>query len=147
MPATDDGGAQRVIAIKWIKNNILSAIIYSVISLFLDGLGYAIRGADADLFYAFSWVYYLAGIVLWTFAGIAEGVLTAAVLQRIVPFLPVRSWIALHAGIAAVLYLGFGAIGSAGSGSAASAEADRGVIVVGLIMAAVFGAIVGVAIG
>src|SRR6267142_1693580 len=104
MPVTHDDGAKRVIAVKWIKNNVLSAIIYAAMSSFLDGLGYAMRGADGNVLFIFSWVYYLVGIALWTLAGIAEGILTGAVLRRIVPFLPGRTWIALHACLAVILF-------------------------------------------
>ena len=145
MPATDAADATRVIAVKWIKNNILSAIIYAVISLLLDGLGYAVRDATSEIGLVLSWIYFLIGIASWTFAGIAEGVLTGAVLQRIVPFLPVRNWIALHAGIAAILFVFFRALGPARSGGAV--DVDQATIGLGLVVAVILGAIVGALIG
>src|SRR5437870_5628962 len=95
----------------WLKNNVLSAIIYGIVALCLYGLGHAIRDGEADGGFVFSWIYFFAGLILWSFAGVAEGVLTGAALQRIVPFLPGRSWVALHAGVAAILFAGFGMLG------------------------------------
>jgi hypothetical protein len=128
----------------WLKNNVLSAIIYGIVALCLYGLGYAIRD-EADGGFVFSWMYYLAGLILWSFAGVAEGVLTGAALQRIVPFLPARSWVALHAAVAAILFAGFGVLGPETGGRMNRFEAPP--VIFELLVIGSFGAIMGAAIG
>ena len=129
----------------WLKNNVLSAIIYCIVALCLYGIGQAVRNGEADGGSIFSWIYFLAGVILWTLAGLAEGVLTGAALQRIVPFLPVRSWLVLHAAIAAVLFAGFGMVGPETGGRLNRVDAPP--MAFELLVVGFFGATIGAAIG
>jgi hypothetical protein len=103
MSATADPRATSSIAVHWIKNNILAALLSSVVSLLLYGLRQATGAAGADADLAATAVMYVAAIGLWAFYGAASGVLTGAVLQRIVPLLPVWTWIALHVAGAVII--------------------------------------------
>jgi hypothetical protein len=143
MATAGDRGENPSITGYWLKNNLLSAIIYCLVSIFLYGVGYATR--DAETGPGFSWPYYAAGIFLWTFAGFAEGILTGAALQRILPLLPARAWVALHAVVAAVLFAGFGLLGAEDSGK--PIRVDGAVIVGELMIVGMFGAVMGAAIG
>jgi hypothetical protein len=102
MPATD-ARAMPSIAAHWIRNNVAAAIIFRAASLVIYGISQAAGGENARPDAAV--ILYPADIASWVLAGIACGVLTGAVLQRIVPHLPVRAWIAMQgvlAGITAV---------------------------------------------
>ena len=91
------------IAARWIKYNFVAALIFRIAELALYGVGEAIGADDAGS--AAAAALYLADIACWALAGIAYGVLTGAVLQRIVPHLPARGWIALQAVLAGITAL------------------------------------------
>lgn len=91
------------IAVAWVKNNTLAAVISAIASLAIYGVRHATGIADAeagDL--AAIVILFGVAIILSALAGAAYGVLTGAVLQRIVPMLPVKPWIAVNAGMAVV---------------------------------------------
>src|SRR5262245_48253411 len=133
------------IALHWVKNNVIAAVLSSVISLVLFGLRQATGAADADAGLVATAVVYFAAICLWSFYGAASGVLTGAVLQRIVPRLPVWTWIALHLA-GAVL------IGVANEFTQANGVRDKpptddetvlGLLLLGALMGAMLGALSG----
>jgi hypothetical protein len=141
MPATD-ARAMPSIAAHWIRNNVAAAIIFRAASLVIYGISQAAGGENARPDAAV--ILYLADIASWVFAGIACGVLTGAVLQRIVPHLPVRAWIAMQGVLA-----GITAVDGASGFTAALATLpvigdDRGLFeAIVLVLAALIGAIVG----
>jgi hypothetical protein len=98
MAATADAGALPSLAVHWVKNNVLAAIVSGVTSLVLYVLRYEIDTNDLDLGAAVA-AYGVVVIVVRAFTGAATGVFTGAVLQRIVPLLPARTWVALQAAI------------------------------------------------
>ncbi len=102
MPGTAETSTVPSISAAWIKNNILAAVVSAAASLAIYGVRHAtgVAGADAG----FAGIAILLGVatILSALAGIAYGVLTGAVLQRMVPMLPVKSWIAVNAGMAVV---------------------------------------------
>jgi hypothetical protein len=145
MPATD-AHAMPSIAAHWIKNNVLAAIIFRIAELAIYGVGEAI-GAENEGPNAAA-ALFLVDIASWALAGIAYGVLSGAVLQRIVPNLPARAWIALQALLAAIT-----AVDSRSGFTAALATLpvigdDRGLFeAVVLFLAALIGAILGALAG
>ena len=80
------------IAVHWIRNSVVAALIFRGAELAMYGVSRAV-GAEEESDAAA--LLFLADIGSWVLAGIAYGVLTGAVLQRIVPHLPARVWIAL----------------------------------------------------
>src|SRR5215510_10966699 len=100
MTAVSDTPTAPAIAAAWVKNNALAAAVSGVASLAIYGMRQATGVAGADAGLAGVALLFAVAIVLSAFAGIAYGVLTGAVLQRIVPMLPVRPWIGLNAAMA-----------------------------------------------
>src|SRR5262245_27948054 len=96
MPANDEAGTKRSIAVSWIKNNIVSAIVSGIVSLLIFGVRSATAAVDTAEGPGSILILYLAVVVLSAFSGAAYGVLTGAVLQRIIPLLPATIWVALH---------------------------------------------------
>jgi len=148
MPATADVRATPSIAIHWVKNNVLAAVISAAVSFALYGLRQATGAAEAGAGFAGIVVLYLAAIVLWAFVGAALAVLSGAVLQRIVPLLPVWTWIALH--VAGLTVIGIGAealqgfsVENASSSRASADDSVMATLVVGAIAGAAFGALSG----
>jgi hypothetical protein len=91
------------IAVAWVKNNTLAAVISAIASLAIYGARHATGIADAEAGYLAAIVILFAvATILSALAGAAYGVLTGAVLQRIAPLLPVKPWIAVNAGMAVV---------------------------------------------
>jgi hypothetical protein len=106
MPVTADARATPSIAVQWIKNNILAAIISGVVTLCVSGTRYATGAAEGDGGLGGLALLYATAAMLWAFSGSADGLLSGAVLQRIVPLLPARTWIGLHALMAAAIGVG-----------------------------------------
>jgi len=129
------------IAVHWIKNNAVAALIFCVASVAIDVVSYAVIKLDADS--ASYEIVYIAMIVFPALAGIAYGILTGAVLQRIIPRLPARMWIALQAVLAVVV----GKASFAGSaGAVGDYRAPEGMfLLTGAILGAMAGAMLGVA--
>jgi hypothetical protein len=148
MPATANARATPSIATHWVKNNVLAAVISAVVSFALYGLRQATGAAEAGAGFGGIVFLYLVAVVLWAFVGAALAVLSGAVLQRIVPMLPVWTWIALH--VAGLAVIGIGAealqglsVGDASSSRAAADESLMATLVVGAIAGAAFGAVSG----
>ena len=137
--------APPLIASHWIKNNVIAAVLSSVISLFLYGLRQMTGSADADASLAATIVVYVVAIALWALYGAAAGVLTGAVLQRIVPRLPVWTWIALH--IAGAVLIGvineMTQANPVRDRPPASDETVLALLLLGAIMGALLGAVSG----
>jgi uncharacterized membrane protein YdcZ (DUF606 family) len=133
------------IALHWVKNNLLAAVLSSGVSLVLFGLRQATGAADADADVAGFAIQYVAAICLWAFYGAASGVLTGAVLQRIVPRLPVWTWILLH--VAGAVIIGvineMTQTGSVRDRPAANDETVLAVLLLGAILGALLGAVSG----
>jgi hypothetical protein len=144
-PATSDARLRPPIAAHWVKNNILAAIIFQGASIAIFGVRYATGAADADAGFVATVILYLAVVVLWTFAGAANGVLTGAVLQRIVPALPVWTWIALHSAMALIVGVGaeMALAVPPGDRSGSGDYSILGLLVAGSIMGAIIGAVIG----
>jgi hypothetical protein len=85
----------------WIRNGALIGAVHFVAGLLLYLLR-AVVPAEGDEVALLAGGYLLV-IAIGLLAGAAEGVLSGAVLQRILPALPVRTWIALHALISAAV--------------------------------------------
>lgn len=90
------------ISANWIKNNVLAAVVSAAASLAIYGVRHVTGVAGADAGFAGIAILFGVAIILSALAGIAYGVLTGAVLQRIVPLLPVKSWIGVNAGMAVI---------------------------------------------
>jgi hypothetical protein len=106
MFALDEAYAKPSIAIHWIRNCILSALVALAASLLIYGARRATGAAAADAGLGAVVTCYVAVASLAALAGAADAVLAGAVLQRVVPFLPVRAWIALHVVVMVVIALG-----------------------------------------
>ncbi len=145
MPATADPRTTPSIAVHWVKNNILSAIVSGGVSLAVFGVRQATGGVDADAGLVVAAIHSAAAIIFWAFAGIANGVLTGVVLQRIVPLLPVWTWIALQAAMAVILGVGSEANRAISPGAATSAdEISMGAtLLLGFIAGAIIGGVIG----
>jgi hypothetical protein len=133
------------IAAHWIKNCILAAIISGVVSLAIYGARQATGAADADAGLGATGILYVVALILLASYGIANGVLTGAVLQRIVPLLPARTWIALHAAMAVIIGLGSEMLftpsprGTAGTDDVSTLTTLLGGFILGAILGAVIG--------
>jgi hypothetical protein len=143
MPTADARGMPPI-AVHWVKNNALAAVISCVASLCIYGARQATGAADGDAGPGGLAIFYLIAASLWAFSGCTDGLFSGAVLQRVVPMLPARTWIGLHAALSIVI----GAAsewGLASSGEAPSADnVSMGeMLLSGLISGAVFGAAIG----
>jgi hypothetical protein len=96
-----DPHSRPTIAVHWIKNSVLAAILGAVTSLLMYGLRSAAGATAADAGFGAMLISCVAAIGLWALWGAASAVLTGAVLQRVIPWLPVRAWIGLHLAMAA----------------------------------------------
>jgi hypothetical protein len=133
----------RVIARRWIVMNALSAGIGAIAALTI----YAVRqatGADAvDAGGIAVAAQYAIALTLSALSGAASGVLTGSVLQRMLPALPVVSWVALHALIGCLLGFAAERIASAPSSTIDPPGSLAEMIASGLITGAAFGAVFG----
>jgi hypothetical protein len=86
--------AQPSIALHWVRNSILSAIAADLAWMAFASI--SAGGVPKDAGLAHLVLLMLTVVGLMAIAGVAHGLLSAAVLRRIVPSLPVRTWIALH---------------------------------------------------
>jgi hypothetical protein len=145
MPATADARVLPPIAVHWVKNNIVAAVISAAASLCIYGVRQATGAADADAGLAAIVFFYAAATALWAFSGSADGLLTGAVLQRVVPLLPAKAWIGLNAAMTVVVGVGNELAFLVASGDTKTAEDGSigEVLVVGLIVGAAIGAAVG----
>jgi hypothetical protein len=136
------------LAVHWVKNNILAAFVSAAGSVCIYGIRLETGGIYTEIGREAFAVLLVCAIVLWTFAGAIGGFLTGAVLQRIAPSLPVRTWIALHVVLAVLAGLGselaamlshFGRIRARGVADVSTGDM--------LLAGFVVGAVVGVAVG
>jgi hypothetical protein len=144
-PALTDLPLPRSITEHWIKNNVLAAIIAGVVSVCLYGVRQATGAADGSAGSTAIIVHYVATIGLWAFWGAASSVLTGAVLQRVIPRLPVWTWIALHVAGAVVVGVGLEMLLLAVSRDTAPTD-DTPVLTTllfGLMLGAILGAVAG----
>lgn len=142
MPVIADARATPSIAVQWIKNNILAAIISGVATLCVSGTRYATGAAEGDAGLGGLAILYATAAMLWAFSGSADGLLSGAVLQRIVPLLPARTWIGLHALMAVAIGVGSEWLVSGGAKSTDDASLGE-VLAAGLVSGAFFGAVIG----
>jgi hypothetical protein len=145
MPAITDTRPLPPIAVHWVRNNVLAAIISGVGSLLFYGLRDGTGAADADVGFGVIVTVYAAWIGLAIFVGAVNGVLSGAVLQRILPSLPARTWIALQVLIAVVIAImtGMSLIGPPSRPAAPQDVSMLATLLGGLILGAVFGAAIG----
>ena len=145
VPAPTDAYAMPPIAVHWVKNNVVAAVISAVASLCIYGMRQATGGADADAGLPATVILYATAIALWAFSGSVDGLLTGAVLQRVVPLLPARIWIGLDAAMTVAVGVGNELAFLTASGD--SRIADNGsmgeVLMAGLVAGAAMGAVIG----
>ena len=133
------------IAVHWIKNNALAAAISCAASLCVYVARQATGAADGDAGLGGLAIFYVLAGLLWAFSGGTDGLFSGAVLQRILPLLPARTWIGLHA-VLSVIIGAASEWGMSTSSADAASAADASVgemLLSGLISGAVFGAAVG----
>jgi hypothetical protein len=133
------------IAAHWVKNSVLAAAISAVASLAMFGLRHMTGVADADAGFGAAAILWLAAILLWALAGFANGVLTGAVLQRIVPLLPAWNWIALQVAIA--LLAGIAAAANATATPGDTPHASNLPLGATLLWGFILGGLLGAAVG
>src|SRR5882724_9687326 len=108
------------VAIYWIRNNIVAATVFCVAWFAIDGIDQAIGTDDPESESAA--IQFAATIVFLAAAGIAYGFLSSAVLQRIIPQLSARMWIALQAALAVAINIESGSAASLATTAAAVGE-------------------------
>jgi hypothetical protein len=145
MPAITDTRSLPPIAVHWVRNNVLAAIISGVGSLLFYGLRDAIGAVDADVGLGVIVTVYALWIGLAVFVGAVNGVLSGAVLQRILPLLPARTWIALQVLIAVVIAImtGMSLVGPPKAPAAPQDVPMLATLLGGLILGAIFGVAIG----
>jgi hypothetical protein len=142
---TTDLGPPRSIAVHWVKNSMLAAILGIVASVLLFGIRQATGAADGTAGFAGTLTLYVAAVGIWAFWGAAGAVLTGAVLQRLLPALPVWTWIALHVVGSMIVGVGLEMIVTAAPRDA-EAAGDSSMLapfLSGLILGAILGAVTG----
>jgi hypothetical protein len=146
MSATADARATSSIQVHWIKNNILAAVISAAVSFALYCLRQMTGASDGSAGFGAIVLVYILAIVLWGFVGAALAVLTGAVLQRILPQLPVWAWIALHVAGLAVIGIGAEALQTMSppdtlqGGRVTGEDSVSATLMIGFIAGAAFGA-------
>jgi len=145
MPATTELRAPRSVAAHWIKNNLLAAVLAGVVSVCLYGVRQATGAADGSAGSAAIVAHYVAAVGFWAFWGAASSILTGAVLQRIVPRLPVWTWIALH--VAGAVIVGVGLEMTLLSLPRDTTPTDESPVMATLLLGFVVGAILGAVAG
>jgi hypothetical protein len=109
---------------------------------------HATGAADADAGLGAIAIFYVAVTSLWALWGAASGVLTGAVVQRVVPLLPARTWIALHAAMAVIVgVVSEMALNTLSNGTSEPTDADdvpmEAILLAAFILGAVIGAVSG----
>src|SRR5712691_5060002 len=144
MSAIPDASSSPALAESWIKANIVAAIISGVASFAVYGVKHAVGAAEPQAEFGALLVLYIAAITFSGFAGAAGGVLTGAVLQRIVRRLPARTWIALHAGMSVVVGVAVELMDMSRTDRASEAlSLDPSILPSSLIFGAIIGTVVG----
>lgn len=144
MSAIPDASSSPILAERWIKANIIAAIISGVASFAVYGIKHLVGATEPQAEFGALLVLYIAAITFSGFAGAAGGVLTGAVLQRIIRRLPARTWIALHAGMSVVVGVAVELMDMSRSERASEALAlDPSIIPSSLVFGAIIGTVVG----
>jgi hypothetical protein len=145
MPALADARAPSSIAVHWIKNNALAAVLSGLTSFLLYVLRNVIGAGDSNASVGAIAFICVAAVALWGFYGAAGAVLSGAVLQRIIPRLPVWAWIVLHVVAMATVGLGSEMMQTLlpRPPTAAAEETILATLMSGLIMGAALGAVSG----
>jgi hypothetical protein len=144
MSASPDVSSSPTLAERWIKANIIAAIISGVASFAAYGVKHAVGATEPQAEFGALLILYIAAITFSGLAGAAGGVLTGAVLQRIIRRLPARTWIALHAGMSVVVGVAVELMDSSRSDRASEALAlDPSILPSSLVSGAIIGAVVG----
>jgi hypothetical protein len=149
MSAIPDASSSPTLAERWIKANIAAAILSGMASFAVYGVKHAVGAAEPDAEFGALVVLYIATIAFSGFAGAASGVLTGAVLQRIIRRLPAWTWIALHAGMSIAVGVAVELMDMSRTDRASeAATADPLVLPSSVVFGAiVFGAISGAVVG
>ncbi len=125
----------------WIRNSALIGVVH-VAAVVLLYFVRAVLPSDSDELGLIA-AGYLLVIAIGLLAGAAEGVLSGAVLQRIVRALPVRAWIALHAAVNAVIFAITGPFSPSSRDVAADAAPISAVVLASVVLGGIVGALVG----
>ena len=149
MSAIPEASSSPTLAERWIKANIVAGIISGVASFAVYAVKHAVGAAGPQAEFGALLILYIAAIAFPGLAGAAGGVLTGAVLQRIIRRLPARSWIALHAGMSVVVGVAVELMDmSRSTGASEAPSPDPAVLPSSVVVGAiVFGAISGTIVG
>jgi hypothetical protein len=142
MTVIPDATSSPTLPERWIKANIAAAIIAAMASfavyLVKQAVGTAQPGMDGLV------ILVVVALPCYGFSGLAGGVLTGAVLQRVVRGLPVRTWIALHAAMSAFAGVAVELMDTSRGDRASDALAlDPGVLPSSIVFGAIMGTIAG----
>lgn len=143
MTANADQPLSPSVARRWINANAVAALLSAVAGLARYALEELTGGATAERSAELVIAHSIVAFVLYGLAGGAAGVLTGAVLQRGIPMLPARAWIALHAAIGATVGLTFGTSDPGSAGNVPDVTPSAFMVPFGLILGLMFGAMVG----
>jgi hypothetical protein len=143
MPAITDAPAATSITVHWIKNNAIAALLSGLTSFLLYVLRNVTGAGETDAGFGAIAFMYLAATALWALYGGAGAVLSGAVLQRIVPHLPVWAWIALHVALMAAAGLVAEALQASPRPPAVADSAIAATFISGLIMGGLLGGVSG----
>ncbi|MCC6781191.1 MAG: hypothetical protein IT537_31850 [Hyphomicrobiales bacterium] len=141
MPQILSGPSPSSLTRNWIRNSALIGVVH-VAAVVLLYFVRAVLPSDSDEL-ALITAGYLLVIAIGLLAGAAEGVLSGAVLQRIVRALPVRAWIALHAAVNAVIFAITGPFSPSSRDVAADATPISAVVLASVVLGGIVGALVG----
>jgi hypothetical protein len=142
MTVIPDTNSSPTLAERWIKANIAAAIVAGLASFAVYAVKQAAGAADAGAGALF--ILYLAAVVFSGLSGAAGGVLTGAVLQRIVRRLPARTWIVLHAAMSSGAGLAVEMMDAArGDRTGEAVALDPGLLPSSIVFGALMGALAG----
>ncbi|MFL6799089.1 MAG: hypothetical protein ACJ8F3_16950 [Xanthobacteraceae bacterium] len=144
MPPIADAATRHALTLKWLHYNLLSALVSGVVSVLTYALRYLTDAPEGRAAAGMALLYF-AVIVLSAFSGAVYGVLTGAVLQRLVPALSSARWVGLHAAMA----VGAGLLAEMAITGAADAprSPDENPLADTLLIGLVFGAVCGTGMG
>jgi hypothetical protein len=144
MTVIPDTNSSPTLAERWIKANIAAAIVAGLASLAVYAVKQGASAADAQAGSGALFILYLAAVVFSGLSGAAGGVLTGAVLQRIVRRLPARTWIVLHAAMSSGAGLAVEMMDAArGDRTSEAVALDPGLLPSSIFFGALMGALAG----
>jgi hypothetical protein len=128
------------LAWRWIEVSFLASLLVSMASVGLDALAtfHGQTGTAASVFN------YAVAIVVYACVGLVTGVLTGSVLQRILPMLAARTWVALYVALGAFQGAWFETMRTPGSADTGSAWPSFAAI---FLFYGIYGASWGVLVG